>query len=81
MGLNPYVQICIRGQVLDNPAQVYQICKFFYKEVAEPLPPLTQSIKNLFLRMVEKDIPLPESHFLLCMWGNSDRGQAALGSY
>ena len=36
MGLNPYVQICIKGQVLDHPAQAFQVYKSFYKEVTEP---------------------------------------------
>lgn len=40
-GLN--VQIRIKGQVLDYPAQAYQVYKSFYKEVTELQPPPSQS--------------------------------------
>lgn len=39
VGLDPYVQIHIKGQVLDYSAQAFQVYKSFYKEVTEPLPP------------------------------------------
>lgn len=35
MGLNPYVQIQIRGQELDHPAQACKVYKSFYKEILQ----------------------------------------------